>query len=108
MTAELLVNVTPSETRVAYIDGGILQEIHIEREARRGIVGNIYKGRVSRVLPGMQAAFVDIAYYSASRFTLNMNFLKNATINVGHTGFRWRYVYQQFSRHNYPFPHAVS
>jgi len=47
MTAELLVNVTPSETRVAYIDGGILQEIHIEREARRGIVGNIYKGRVS-------------------------------------------------------------
>ena len=37
MTAELLVNVTPSETRVAYIDGGILQEIHIEREARRGI-----------------------------------------------------------------------
>ncbi|MDI8746211.1 hypothetical protein MJM83_29440, partial [Salmonella enterica subsp. enterica serovar Montevideo] len=42
-----LVNVTPSETRVAYIDGGILQEIHIEREARRGIVGNIYKGRVS-------------------------------------------------------------
>ena len=51
MTAELLVNITPSETRVAYIDGGILQEIHIEREARRGIVGNIYKGRVSRVLP---------------------------------------------------------
>lgn len=47
MTAELLVNVTPSETRVAYITGGILQEIHIEREAKRGIVGNIYKGRVS-------------------------------------------------------------
>ena len=72
MTAELLVNVTPSETRVAYIDGGILQEIHIEREARRGIVGNIYKGRVSRVLPGMQAAFVDIgldkaAFLHASR-----------------------------------------
>ena len=63
MTAELLVNVTPSETRVAYIDGGILQEIHIEREARRGIVGNIYKGRVSRVLPGMQAAFVDIGLH---------------------------------------------
>lgn len=60
MTAELLVNITPSETRVAYIDGGILQEIHIERESKRGIVGNIYKGRVSRVLPGMQAAFVDI------------------------------------------------
>ncbi|MGP6488536.1 ribonuclease G [Duffyella gerundensis] len=66
MTAELLVNVTPSETRVAYIDGGILQEIHIEREARRGIVGNIYKGRVSRVLPGMQAAFVDIGMDKAA------------------------------------------
>ncbi len=66
MTAELLVNITPSETRVAYIDGGILQEIHIEREAKRGIVGNIYKGRVSRVLPGMQAAFVDIALDKAA------------------------------------------
>ncbi|MBA2816512.1 ribonuclease G [Candidatus Pantoea persica] len=66
MTAELLVNVTPSETRVAYIDGGILQEIHIERETRRGIVGNIYKGRVSRVLPGMQAAFVDIGLEKAA------------------------------------------
>ncbi|WP_440866859.1 ribonuclease G [Symbiopectobacterium purcellii] len=66
MTAELLVNVTPSETRVAYIDGGILQEIHIEREAKRGIVGNIYKGRVSRVLPGMQAAFVDIGLDKAA------------------------------------------
>ncbi|MGK2888567.1 MAG: ribonuclease G [Candidatus Malihini olakiniferum] len=66
MTAELLVNVTPSETRVAYINGGILQEIHIEREAKRGIVGNIYKGRVSRVLPGMQAAFVDIGLDKAA------------------------------------------
>ncbi|EOS95608.1 ribonuclease G [Erwinia tracheiphila] len=66
MTAELLVNITPSETRVALIDGGILQEIHIEREARRGIVGNIYKGRVSRVLPGMQAAFVDIGLEKAA------------------------------------------
>ncbi|PIJ51078.1 ribonuclease E/G [Erwinia sp. OLTSP20] len=66
MTAELLVNITPSETRVAYIDGGILQEIHIERDARRGIVGNIYKGRVSRVLPGMQAAFVDIGLDKAA------------------------------------------
>ncbi|NIH15898.1 ribonuclease G [Serratia symbiotica] len=60
MTTELLVNITQSETRVAYIDEGILQEIHIERGSKRGIVGNIYKGRVSRVLPGMQAAFVDI------------------------------------------------
>ena len=60
MSAELLVNVTPRETRVALIDSGVLQEIFIERASRRGLVGNIYKGRVCRVLPGMQAAFVDI------------------------------------------------
>jgi ribonuclease G len=48
------------------IEGGILQEVHIEREARRGIVGNIYKGKVSRVLPGMQAAFVDIGLEKAA------------------------------------------
>ena len=57
---ELLVNVTPNETRIALIDTGILKEVHIERQAKRGIVGNIYKGRVTRVLPGMQSAFVDI------------------------------------------------
>ena len=66
MSAELLINVTPSETRVAMIENGILQEVHIERESRRGIVGNIYKGRVSRVLPGMQAAFVDIGLEKAA------------------------------------------
>ncbi|WP_413285738.1 ribonuclease G [Vibrio sp. MA40-2] len=66
MSAELLINVTPSETRVAMIEGGILQEVHIERESCRGIVGNIYKGRVSRVLPGMQAAFVDIGLDKAA------------------------------------------
>jgi ribonuclease G len=66
MSVELLLNVTPSETRVAMIEGGILQEIHIEREAKRGIVGNIYKGKVSRVLPGMQAAFVDIGLDKAA------------------------------------------
>ena len=60
MSAELLVNVTPRETRVALIESGVLQEIFVERENRRGLVGNIYKGRVCRVLPGMQAAFVDI------------------------------------------------
>ena len=60
MSAELLVNVTPRESRVALIESGLLQEIFIERAHRRGLVGNIYKGRVCRVLPGMQAAFVDI------------------------------------------------
>ena len=66
MSAELLINVTPSETRVAMIEGGVLQEVHVEREAKRGIVGNIYKGKVSRVLPGMQAAFVDIGLEKAA------------------------------------------
>jgi ribonuclease G len=60
MSGELLINVTPSETRVALIENGVLQEVHVERESRRGLVGNIYLGRVIRVLPGMQAAFIDI------------------------------------------------
>jgi ribonuclease G len=60
MSGELLINVTPSETRVALIENGVLQEVHIERESRRGLVGNIYLGKVIRVLPGMQAAFIDI------------------------------------------------
>lgn len=66
MSTELLINVTPSETRVMMIEAGVLQEVHVEREARRGIVGNIYKGRVSRVLPGMQAAFIDIGLDKAA------------------------------------------
>ena len=66
MSAELLVNVTPRETRVALIDSGVLREIFIERANRRGLVGNIYKGRVCRVLPGMQAAFVDIGLERAA------------------------------------------
>ncbi|MCE2572116.1 ribonuclease G [Motilimonas eburnea] len=66
MNVELLVNVTPSETRVAIVESGILQEMHVERQAKLGIVGNIYKGKVSRVLPGMQAAFVDIGLDKAA------------------------------------------
>ena len=66
MSAELLINVTPSESRVALIENGILQEIHIERNTKRGLVGNIYRGKVSRVLPGMQAAFVDIGLDKAA------------------------------------------
>ena len=57
---EILVNVTSTEVRAALLENGVLQEVYIERAARRGIVSNIYKGRVSRVLPGMQAAFIDI------------------------------------------------
>ncbi|MCC5879190.1 MAG: ribonuclease G [Idiomarina sp.] len=66
MSAEILINVTPSETRVALVENGILQEIHIEREARRGLVGNVYMGKVARVLPGMQAAFIDIGLDKAA------------------------------------------
>ncbi len=60
MSEEILVNVTPMETRVAVLENGVTQDIHMERSANRGLVGNIYRGRVARVLPGMQAAFVDI------------------------------------------------
>lgn len=59
MSEEILINITPQETRVAVVENGVLQEVHIERNRARGIVGNIYKGRVVRVLPGMQAAFIE-------------------------------------------------
>ncbi|GAB6195740.1 ribonuclease G [Lysobacter xanthus] len=66
MTEEILVNVTPRETRVAVVENGMLQELHIERGWRRGVVGNVYKGRVQRIMPGMQAAFVDIGLERAA------------------------------------------
>jgi ribonuclease G len=59
MSEEILINITPPETRVAVIENGVVQEILIERVRSRGLVGNIYKGKVSRILPGMQAAFID-------------------------------------------------
>ena len=60
MSIEILVNIAPRETRAAILDNGVVQEVHIERTSRRGLVSNLYQGRVSRVLPGMQAAFVEI------------------------------------------------
>lgn len=60
MSEEILINITPMESRVALVENGVLQELHLERTQHRGIVGNIYLGKVVRVLPGMQAAFVDI------------------------------------------------
>ena len=66
MSDEILINVTPPETRVAIVENGVLQEVLIERSRRRGLVGNIYKGRVCRVLPGMQAAFVEIGLERAA------------------------------------------
>jgi ribonuclease G len=60
MSQEILVNITPREVRVALMESGTLQEIHIERSLQHGLMGNIYKGRIARLLPGIQAAFVDI------------------------------------------------
>ena len=60
MSEEILINVTPTETRVGLVENGMLQEVSLERKSYVGYLGNIYKGSVSRVLPGMQAAFIDI------------------------------------------------
>jgi len=60
MKEEILVNMTPQETRVAVMQMGVVQDLHIERSSGRGIVSNVYLGRVKRVLPGMQSAFIDI------------------------------------------------
>ena len=60
MTRDLIVSSNPRETRVALLEDGVVAEIFMERESQRGIVGSIYKGRVTRVLPGMQSAFLDL------------------------------------------------
>jgi len=65
MSNVLVINATPQETRVASLENGSISDFHIERRRHRGVVGNIYKGRVLRVLPGMQAAFVDIGLEKA-------------------------------------------
>ena len=66
MANELIINVTPQETRVALLEERALSELYIERTKDRGIVGNVYKGKVMKVLPGMQAAFVDIGLERAA------------------------------------------
>jgi hypothetical protein len=66
MASEIFVNVTAGETRVALVENGLIVELYVERERDRSIVGNIYNGRVLRVLPGMQAAFVDIGLEKAA------------------------------------------
>ena len=60
MQHDILINWSPQETRVAVVENGALQEMHIERSLERGLVGNVYAGKVARVLPGMQSAFIDI------------------------------------------------
>lgn len=76
-STKLLVNVTPNETRLALIEQGILKEVQIERHGKLGVVSNIYKGKVIRILPGMQSAFVDIGLDKAG-------FLHSGDI-VGHS-----------------------
>ena len=66
MSENLLINITPQETRVALMFQGAVQELHIERTLSRGLVGNIYLGKVVRVLPGMQSAFIDIGLERAA------------------------------------------
>ena len=66
MNEQILINVTPQETRVAVTEQGAVQELHVERDSSRGLVGNIYLGRVCRVLPGMQSAFVEIGLTRAA------------------------------------------
>ncbi|HEY7987308.1 MAG TPA: ribonuclease G [Methylophilaceae bacterium] len=66
MSEEILINVTPQETRVAIVQEAVVQELHIERTSHLGLVGNIYKGEVCRVLPGMQSAFVEIGLNRAA------------------------------------------
>ncbi len=60
MSQEILINWSPQETRVAVVEHGAVQELHVERALERGLVGNVYLGKVVRVLPGMQSAFIDI------------------------------------------------
>src|SRR6267378_6169125 len=66
MNEEILINVTPQETRVALVLQGAVQELHIERTLSRGRAGNVYLGKVVRVLPGMQSAFIDIGLERAA------------------------------------------
>ncbi|MEY5029322.1 MAG: Ribonuclease [Pseudomonadota bacterium] len=66
MQQDILINWSPQETRVAVVESGAVQELHIERSLERGIVGNVYLGKVARVLPGMQSAFIDIGLERAA------------------------------------------
>ncbi len=66
MQQDILINWSPQETRVAVVENGAVQELHIERALERGLVGNVYLGKVTRVLPGMQSAFIDIGLDKAA------------------------------------------
>ena len=82
---DILINWAPQETRVAVVEHGAVQELHIERALERGLVGNIYAGRVARVLPGMQSAFIDIGLERAA-FLHVADVHVNGQIAPGHGG----------------------
>ncbi|HHJ35941.1 MAG TPA: ribonuclease G [Gammaproteobacteria bacterium] len=88
---EILINITPQETRVAILENGMLNDLYIERSRSRGLVGNVYKGKVVRVLPGMEAAFVEIGLEKAAflhvsdvaRTGKSNNGNNNDTVHIG-------------------------
>jgi ribonuclease G len=81
---DILINWAPQETRVAVVENGAVQELHIERTLERGFVGNVYLGKVVRVLPGMQSAFIDIGLDRAA--FLHVADLNYAPGQPGHHG----------------------
>lgn len=92
MSEEILINVTSHEVRVALLENGVLQELQVERCLQQGLVSNIYKGRVSRLLPGIQAAFIDIGLERAgflhARDVTGYDKLISQTDNVTHVDIR--------------------
>jgi ribonuclease G len=82
MSKEILINVTPQEIRVAILENGMLHDLYIERSRSRGLVGNVYNGKVVRVLPGMEAAFVDIGFEKAA--FLHVSDVASKNKNNGH------------------------
>jgi len=86
LSKEILINITPQETRVAFLENGILHELYIERNRSRGLVGNVYKGKVVRVLPGMEAAFVEIGLEKAAFLHVSDVAVKNENNTIPHIG----------------------
>jgi ribonuclease G len=86
MSQELLIDITPMETRVALVENGVPQDIFVERNNKQGLVGNIYKGKVVRVLPGMQAAFIDIGEARTAFLHMDDLLPRKSKINAGDNG----------------------
>jgi len=86
MSEEVLINVTPRETRIALVENGVVQELMLERSRARGVVGNLYKGRVQRVLPGMEAAFIDIGLERTAFLHASDIDVRNRAVEAGDSG----------------------